>query len=130
MSDCCCSMALRGAGGTHGQVYGQGMEGREKGGDRGRSRSTAASARARRAASGALSHTKLGDPMQNNLRLAMALSHMWLDKMYPDANACNLRDIWLPAIEWLYSERVLQLTENPDSVVAGYGRRASAPGGT
>ena len=40
---------------------------------------------------------------------AMALSHMWLDKAHPDANARNLRDMWLPAIEWLYSERVRQL---------------------
>ena len=29
---------------------------------------------------------------------------------HPDANARNLRDMWLPAIEWLYSERVGQLT--------------------
>ena len=41
---------------------------------------------------------------------AMALSHMWLDKEHPDLNARNLRDMWLPAIEWLYSERVRQLT--------------------
>ena len=34
---------------------------------------------------------------------------MWLDKAHPDANARNLRDMWLPAIEWLYSERVRQL---------------------
>ena len=27
-----------------------------------------------------------------------ALSHMWLDKAHPDANARNLRDMWLPAI--------------------------------
>ena len=40
---------------------------------------------------------------------AMTLSHMWLDKEHPDANARNLRDMWLPAIEWLYSERVSQL---------------------
>ena len=40
---------------------------------------------------------------------AMALSHMWLDKAHPDPNARNLRDMWLPAIEWLYSERVRQL---------------------
>ena len=39
----------------------------------------------------------------------MALSHMWLDKAHPDKNARNLRDMWLPAIEWLYSERVRQL---------------------
>ena len=43
---------------------------------------------------------------------AMALSHMWLDKAHPDPNARNLRDMWLPAIEWLYSERVRQLTMN------------------
>ena len=36
---------------------------------------------------------------------------MWLDKAHPDANARNLRDMWLPAIEWLYSERVRQLSE-------------------
>ncbi len=40
---------------------------------------------------------------------AMALSHMWLEKAHPDPNARNLRDMWLPAIEWLYSERVRQL---------------------
>ena len=46
---------------------------------------------------------------------AMALSHMWLDKAHPDANARNLRDMWLPAIEWLYSERVRQLRDNNDA---------------
>ena len=49
-------------------------------------------------------------PVQIAFPSAMALSHMWLDKAHPDPNARNLRDMWLPAIEWLYSERVRQLT--------------------
>ena len=49
------------------------------------------------------------EPVQIAFPSAMALSHMWLDKAHPDPNARNLRDMWLPAIEWLYSERVRQL---------------------
>ena len=45
-------------------------------------------------------------PVEIAFPSAMALSHMWLDKAHPDPNARNLRDMWLPAIEWLYSERV------------------------
>ena len=52
-------------------------------------------------------------PVEIAFPSAMALSHMWLDKTHPDPNARNLRDIWLPAIEWLYSERVRQLTNDP-----------------
>ena len=48
-------------------------------------------------------------PLEIGFPSAMALSHMWLDKSHPDPNARNLRDMWLPAIEWLYSERVKQL---------------------
>ena len=48
-------------------------------------------------------------PLQIAFPSAMALSHMWLDKLHPDPYARNLRDMWLPAIEWLYSERVRQL---------------------
>ena len=48
-------------------------------------------------------------PVQIAFPSAMALSHMWLDKEHPDPNARNLREMWLPAIEWLYSERVRQL---------------------
>ena len=55
----------------------------------------------RRAASGASSRAKYG-PVEIAFPSAMALSHMWLDKAHPDANARNLRDMWLPAIEWLY----------------------------
>ena len=29
---------------------------------------------------------------------------------HPDPDAKNLRNIWLPALEWYYSERVRQLT--------------------
>ena len=53
--------------------------------------------------------TKDDYPVQIAFPSAMVLSHMWLDKAHPDANARNLRDMWLPAIEWLYSERVRQL---------------------
>ena len=35
--------------------------------------------------------------------------HRWLSKDHPDPHAKNLRDIWLPAFEWYYSERVRQL---------------------
>ena len=45
-----------------------------------------------------------------------ALSHMWLDRSHPDPEGKNLREIWLPAFEWVYSERVRQLVvgEEPD----------------
>ena len=33
----------------------------------------------------------------------------WLSKDHPDPDAKNLRNIWLPALEWYYSERVRQL---------------------
>ena len=35
---------------------------------------------------------------------------MWLDPSHPDPHARNLRDEWLPALEWYYSERVRQLS--------------------
>ena len=38
----------------------------------------------------------------------------WLSKDHPDPDAKNLRDIWLPALEWYYSERVRQLTYDVD----------------
>ena len=34
----------------------------------------------------------------------------WLSAHHPDPHAKNLREIWLPALEWFYSERVRQLT--------------------
>ena len=34
----------------------------------------------------------------------------WLSAEHPDPDAKNLREIWLPALEWYYSERVRQLT--------------------
>ena len=43
----------------------------------------------------------------------VAMSHMWLDPSHPDPAARNLREMWLPALEWYYSERVRQLA-NPD----------------
>ena len=36
----------------------------------------------------------------------------WLSDKHPDPEAKNLRGIWLPALEWFYSERVRQLTYN------------------
>ena len=55
------------------------------------------------------------NPVEIAFPSAMALSHMWLDKAHPDPNARNLRDMWLPAIEWLYSERVGQLLGAKDA---------------
>ena len=43
----------------------------------------------------------------------VAMSHMWLDPSHPDPAARNLREMWLPALEWYYSERVRQLA-HPD----------------
>lgn len=34
----------------------------------------------------------------------------WLSQEHPDPQAKNLREIWLPALEWYYSERVRELT--------------------
>ena len=46
----------------------------------------------------------------------------WLSKDHPDPHAKNLCDIWLPALEWYYSERVRQLTP--------YDKRAKDANGT
>ena len=58
---------------------------------------------------------------------AAALSHMWLDPSHPDPHARNLRDEWLPALEWYYSERVRQLaidrTNNKDARAKGPDRQ-------
>ena len=35
-----------------------------------------------------------------------AMSHCWLGSDHPDIEGRNLREIWLPALEWYYSERV------------------------
>lgn len=43
---------------------------------------------------------------------AVALSHMWLDPSHPDPHAKNLRELWMPALEWYYAERIRQLTMN------------------
>ena len=72
------------------------------------------------------SRSRCDSPVKIAFPSAMALSHMWLDKSHPDANARNLRDMWLPAIEWLYSERVRQLTTN----VHGQESRAKDADGT
>ena len=70
-------------------------------------------------------------PVEIAFPSAMALSHMWLDKAHPDMNARNLRDMWLPAIEWLYSERVRQLGGEHavgEKDKYGYGRAKDADG--
>ena len=36
----------------------------------------------------------------------VALSHCWLAVDHPDPAARNLREKWLPAVEWYFSERV------------------------
>ena len=38
----------------------------------------------------------------------------WLSDKHPDPEAKNLRGIWLPALEWFYSERVRQLMGDRD----------------
>ena len=54
--------------------------------------------------------TFICDPVPIAFPSAVAMSHMWLDPHHPDPDAKNLREIWLPALEWFYSERVRQLT--------------------
>ena len=39
----------------------------------------------------------------------VAMSHMWLGEEHPDPHARNLREKWLPALEWYYSERVREI---------------------
>ena len=41
---------------------------------------------------------------------ALPTALRWLAAAHPDGEAKNLREIWLPALEWYYSERVRQLT--------------------
>ena len=33
----------------------------------------------------------------------------WLDPEHPDPAGRNMRELWLPALEWYYSERVSRL---------------------
>jgi len=40
---------------------------------------------------------------------AAAISYMHLDASHPDPNGRCLRELWLPFVEWYYSERVRQL---------------------
>ena len=42
-------------------------------------------------------------------------SHRWLDPSHPDPEAKNLRERWLPALEWYYSERLKQLDGADDA---------------
>ena len=55
-----------------------------------------------RGSKGASSHTLTPATPPSDLR--------WLSDKHPDPEAKNLRGIWLPALEWFYSERVRQLT--------------------
>jgi hypothetical protein len=41
----------------------------------------------------------------------VALSHCWLALDHPDPEARNLREKWLPAVEWYFSERVKRACE-------------------
>ena len=54
----------------------------------------------------------------------------WLSKDHPDPDAKNLRDIWLPALEWYYSERVRQLTYGWNGDKYGGESRAEDANGT
>ena len=35
----------------------------------------------------------------------------WLDREHPDPAGRNMRELWLPALEWYYSERVRGLCD-------------------
>ena len=59
--------------------------------------------------------TVRGNPVAMAFPSIVAISHMWLDPEHPDPHARNLRERWLPAIEWYYSERVRQLTRGGQS---------------
>ena len=52
-------------------------------------------------------YQKIGTMYTNFIKIAfpsaVAMSHMWLDRSHPDPHAKNLREIWLPALEWYYS---------------------------
>ena len=41
----------------------------------------------------------------------VALSHCWLALEHPDPEARNLKETWLPAVEWYFSERVRRAWE-------------------
>ena len=66
--------------------------------------------------------TQYGSPVEIAFPSIVAISHMWLDPEHPDPHARNLRERWLPAIEWYYSERVRQLTDG------GYNKAKDADG--
>ena len=60
----------------------------------------------------------------------VALSHCWLALAHPDPDARNLREKWLPAIEWYYSERVKRAwgARDPDHYQVSEARKAAWAG--
>ena len=69
--------------------------------------------------------TRRGERVLMNFPSATAMSHMWLDPSHPDPEAKNLREIWLPALEWYFSERVRKLAHRDRAVDAATGKRLS-----
>ena len=49
--------------------------------------------------------------------MPMRCRRRWLHPTHPDPEAKNLRQIWLPALEWIYSERVRQQVQNSVSPI-------------
>jgi len=45
----------------------------------------------------------------------------WLHPEHPDPAGRNMRELWLPALEWYYSERVMSLVggRNPKDAKSG-----------
>ena len=60
-----------------------------------------------------------GEPIKCAFSPIAALSHMWLTAAHPDPHGKSLREHWLPAIEWLYSERIRQLMFAPEARAKG-----------
>jgi hypothetical protein len=53
----------------------------------------------------------VGEPAAMTFPGVVALSHCWLALDHPDPEARNLREKWLPAVEWYFSERVRRACE-------------------
>ena len=65
--------------------------------------------------------TKYGRSISIAFPSSASASYMWLDPAHPDPQARTLRELWLPALEWYYSERMESL--------CGYGKPTDATSG-
>ena len=68
---------------------------------------------------------KWGESISIAFPSSASASYMWLDPAHPDPQARTLRELWLPAIQWYFSERVRQLTTSMAASIAPKTRRGA-----